>query len=289
MTPKISFGEILMFLSTAGVACAISLRRESAADLAVLSAAAHVTALALWACHLRWSGLGPALVIATLLGLGMHFNAGPAARLNGGALGEAVFLYVLLSLFAAYERQPGLQAIAAAALLMSAGILTKPPVAISCVLVGLTFFWQHRRQTHTGAFCFALLIFTPMTLCIFSAGILSFLTGSPLAAYGPVQTSAPVAPQTGSAGLNWLFFPLAVVLWRLVSGRVAASDIAFGLLMAAGTILSLFPWMPQPLRQTDLFYLATGGAAALFAQTACARCQLSDIGQSDLNYDHGRL
>lgn len=265
MTRKAPFGDGLVILISALVGCAVGLYAGAFGGLSQWNVAAHVVALAAWACHLRVLAVPRLWVLAAVIGLGALLGSGPAAGLDLTALGESIFLYVLLSLFAAYDRQPGLQAIAAVALLMSAGILTKPPVAISCVLAGLTFFWQHRRKTQSGAFGFALLMFTPMTLCLLSAGLLAFLTGSPLSAS---IRDTPVLSQTAPAGRLWLIFPAGVILWRMAARRTAAPDIAFVLLLAAGATLSFFPWMPWPLQEIDLFYLAIGGAAALFAQSA---------------------
>jgi hypothetical protein len=71
--------------------------------------------------------------------------------------------------------------------------------------------------------------------------------------------------------MHWLAFPAAVVLYRISISRTAACDVAFGFMLAAAAILSLFPHMPEPLHRIDMFYLALGGAAALRVQSAPRR------------------
>jgi hypothetical protein len=273
MTRRITASERAALLLAAGALSTwFCLSREFHAA-GLMTAVAHVAALGMWAVHLRRAGLGAAWVFPAAAGLAILLTQSPSGRLDAPGLGEAIFLYALLSLFSAYERQPGLQAIATAALLMSAGILTKPPVAICCVLVGLTFFLLHRRRTQSGMLGFALLMFTPMMLCVASAGVLAFLTGGPLVAAAAAASSPAPALERGAAGPVWLVFPAVVLGWRYVTRRTTASDIAFGLLLTGGAALSCFPRMPQPLRPIDLFYLSVGGAAALVVQTVTQRGQ----------------
>jgi hypothetical protein len=277
MTRRITESERAALLLAAGALSAWICISRGFHAAGLMTAVAHAAALAMWAVHLRRAGLGAAWAFPAAAGLATLLTQSPSGRLDAPALGEAIFLYALLSLFSAYERQPGLQAIATAALLMSAGILTKPPVAICCVLVGLTFFLLQRRRTQSGVLGFALLMFTPMTLCVASAGVLAFLTGGPLLGAAAAASPAP-ALERGAAGPVWLVFPAAVLGWRYVTRRTAASDIAFGLLLTGGAALSCFPRMPQPLRPIDLFYLSAGGAAALFVQTMTKRGQAQTAG-----------
>jgi hypothetical protein len=252
------------------------LRQPSGGRAAFFGVIAHVAALTFWAVRLRKSGLAVSWTSVTLFGLTSAFAANPSGRLDIGALGEAVFLYLLLSLFSAYDRQPGLQALASAALLLSAGVLTKPPVAISCLLVSLGFFLLHRRKSVNGTLSFALLMFTPVTLCAATAALLAFLTrgaigapvlvpGGSLFQRGFFSTShlgAFSAPLSAGLAIHWLAFPVAVVLYRLCIRRTDACDVAFGFMLTAGAVLSFFPHMPEPLHRGDMFYLALGGAAA---------------------------
>lgn len=227
----------------------------------------HLVTIVLWGFHLRTSGLRLGWSLIAVFALGSLFAAQPVGRLDISALGEGVFLYVLLWLFSEYDQQPGLQAIAAAALLMSAGVLTKPPIAISCVLVGLTFFLAHRWRKQSGSLDLAFLMFTPATLCIVSTGILAFFSGGVLGASVLVQYSQLwPASRPDRSGMAWLMFPAAVVVYRLHARRMAASDIAFGLTLITVSVLSFLPHMPQPLHRIDIFYLSSGGAATLLAQ-----------------------
>jgi hypothetical protein len=229
--------------------------------------ATQMAALVLWAFHLRRSGLRLGWSLIAVFGLGSLFAAQPAGRLDISALGEAVFLYVLLWLLSEYDQQPGLQAIAAAALLMSAGVLTKPPIAISCVLVGLMFFLLHRPRRESGGLDFAFLMFTPATLCIVSTCILAIFSGGVLGASVLVPYSHLwPGSQPDRSGMAWLMFPAAVVVYRFHIRKMAASDIAFGLMLITVSVLSFLTHMPQPVHRIDIFYLSSGGAAALLAQ-----------------------
>ena len=280
--PGFDGGELAWFALVALVPLAWTfLHRQPCTWAAFLSVIVHAVPLTFWAVRLRYSGQGLCWASVTLFGLASAFATNPSGRLDNSALGEAVFLFLLLSLFSAYDRQPGLQALAGAALLLSAGMLTKPPIAISCLLVSLAFFTIHWRRTESGSLSFALLMFTPATLCAASAGLITFLTRGALSAPVLAPTgslfqsglSSPLYPQLLSAHLSsglamqWLAFPATVVLYRLSISRTAACDVAFGFMLAAAAMLSLFPHMPQPLHRIDLFYLALGGAAALLVQS----------------------
>lgn len=235
-----------------------------------MTALLHALALALWAGHLRRSGMHMVPVALLAVGLACVFTASPGGHLDTDALGGAAFMYLLVSVFSAYDRQPGLQALASSALLISAGVMTKPPIAISCLLVSLAFFLLHRSKTRSGAFGFALLMFTPATLCIVSTGVLALLTGSTLRAFPLESLNRPDASSASLltvASVWWLALPLAVGLYRSFLKRTSAPDAAFSFMLFAVTALSFIPHMPQPLHRIDIFYLAIAGSAALFAQT----------------------
>jgi hypothetical protein len=253
--------------------------RPSHAGTDWLAVLVHVTALSCWGYRLWRSGLRLLWASATVFGVACAFATNPLRRLDTAALGEAVFLYVLLSLFAAYDRQPGLQALASAALLLSAGVLTKPPIAISCLLLSVAFFFLHRRRERGGSLGFALLMFTPAALCIASASLLTLLTrgamGAPVPAgsllqaglFSEVYSGPGPASLPEGLGIRWLVFPVAVVLYRFWIHRISACDIAFAFMLGAVAALSVIPHMPEPLHRMEIVYLGLGGAAALLAQT----------------------
>jgi hypothetical protein len=280
--PRFDGGELAWFALVAFLPLAwIFLHRQPCTWDDFFSVIVHAVALTFWAVRLRYAGLGLGWASLTLLGLSSAFATNPSGRLDTSAMGEAVFLFLLLSLFSAYDRQPGLQALAGAALLLSAGVLTKPPIAISCLLVSLAFFAIYWHRTRSGAFSFALLMFTPVTLCAASAGLIAFLTRGtlnapvlvPVGSLFQTGLSAPTYAQllsahlSGGTAMRWLALPAAVVLYRLSINRTAACDVAFGFILTAAAVLSLFPQMPDPLHRVDMFYLALGGTAALLVQS----------------------
>ena len=103
---------------------------------------------------------------------------------------------------------------------------------------------------------------TPLSRHLAPAGSL-FQTGL----FFPSYRQFLSAHLSSGLAMHWLAFPAAVVLYRISISRTAACDVAFGFMLAAAAILSLFPHMPEPLHRIDMFYLALGGAAALLVQS----------------------
>src|ERR1017187_4019412 len=107
---------------------------------------------------------------------------------------------------------------------------------------------------------------TPLSRHLAPAGSL-FQTGL----FFPSYRQFLSAHLSSGLAMHWLAFPAAVVLYRISISRTAACDVAFGFMLAAAAILSLFPHMPEPLHRIDMFYLARGGAAGLRVQSAPRR------------------
>src|SRR5260370_27364977 len=113
----------------------------------------------LWIFHLECAGVHRALSFAALTLLSAQVHFAPHSLYDAAVLGEGLFVYLVVWVLASYHRQPGLQATATAALLLSAGILAKPPIAISCAVLSLAFFLAHMRST-AHPVGFGLLLFT---------------------------------------------------------------------------------------------------------------------------------
>lgn len=267
--PQFLFSDLRGLVWFALVACApvvggfLTGVASSSHSAAVL---AHVGALAVWAFCLRRSGLPAVWASVAVFGLASVFVTS-SFGMDASALGEAVFLYMLLSLLAAYDKQPNLQAIAASALLISGGILTKPPVAIACVLISIMFFLLHCRRTSSGSLGFALLMFTPAVLCAVSASFLAVVTGGALSASAVVQGAVTPRPESSVMSMWWLLFPASVVALRVCLRRASACDAALGFMLLGTLFLSSFPGIPHHIQPIDSFYLALGGGAALLAHT----------------------
>ena len=191
-----------------------------------------------------------------------------------GALGSGIFVYLMLWTFAAYEQEESLQPLATGALLLSGGILTKPAVAVSCVLLSLGFFFLRRRRHAAGALGFALLLFTPAVLCTISLAILSTVAGRAfggrladlLALRFHAGTPAhAVDPTLTACLLSAVVFSLAATLTRLVEGTSRAIDRAFGALLLFLILVGREHWMPVPLNAADIAMVAYGGGSILLA------------------------
>ncbi len=174
-------------------------------------------------------------------------------------LGEGLFVYLVVWVLAAYHRQPGLQATATAALLLSAGFLAKPPVAISCALLSVAFFLFHVR-TITHPLGFGLLLFTPAILCAAGAVGFTLLTAGRLLA----GASAIPAALPDQHIWRYLFLlPVATLSYRIVRRRFGEPDLAYLAMACAGSLLCQIHWPADGLSLDDLFFIAAGGAAAL--------------------------
>ena len=239
-----------------------------------LDSAAHIrfavafcALLALWRLHLERSGVGRAISWTGMALLAWQVHSAPRSLYESAALGGGLFVYLTVWVLAAYDRQPGLQSLAGAALLLSAGVLAKPALAISCAVLSVALYLAHLRSS-SNRVGFGLLLFTPALLC--SAGALAF----GLVSAGRLRASPlfPLVSPGTSANIHiWrylFFFPLAVIAFRLIRGRFRGPDLAYLAMLAMGSLICREQWPQGALSLEDLFFIAVGGAAALLAATS---------------------
>jgi hypothetical protein len=239
---------------------------NSAADFRF--AAALSVLLALWCLHLEWSGLSRAVSAAALVLFAWQLHSAPHSLHDSAALGGGMFVYLVVWVFASYDRQPGLQAMATAALLLSAGVQAKPAVAISCAVLSLALFLAHvRSEAHPLGL--GLLLFTPALLCGLAVLGFGFLNANTLAASPVSPHAAVVAPDHTHIWRYLFFFPLAVLAFRLSRRRFGGPDLAYLAMLATGSVICRTGWPPGALSLEDLFFIAAGGAAALVSTMGC--------------------
>jgi len=220
--------------------------------------------LALWCLHLEWSGVSRAASATALALLAWQLHSAPRSLHDSAALGGGLFVYLVVWVFASYDRQPGLQAMATAALLLSAGIQAKPAIAISCAVLSLALFLAHVRST-ANPLGLGLLLFTPALLCGLAVLGFGFLNANTLAA-APVFPHPAVAAPDGAHIWRYLFFfPLAVIAFRLIRRRFGGPDLAYLAMLSTGSVICRIEWPPGALGPADLFFIAAGGAAALMS------------------------
>lgn len=215
--------------------------------------------LSLWAFHLETAGVHRAVSLAALAILSSQLHFAPHSLFGVAELGEGLFVYLVVWVLAAYHRQPGLQATATAALLLSAGFLAKPPVAISCALLSVAFFLFHVR-TITHPLGFGLLLFTPAILCAAGAVGFTLLTAGRLLAGA---SAIPAAPPDQHIWRYLFLLPVATLSYRIVRRRFGEPDLAYLAMACAGSLLCQIHWPADGLSLDDLFFIAAGGAAAL--------------------------
>lgn len=251
------------------------LEPELASSLAHAAIPVLLTAAALlWAAHL-WHMQRNTVVVAVLAPLmgaavvssGLHHTE---AKLGNwlSALGCAIFVYAMVSVFRMQSHDGGLQAIATAALSLSLGMIAKPPVLLVCALFSVVAFYEDRR--HAGGLPrLILLLFTPFFLCLGSLIFLSFLYYGTTADFWWDSAKAVVPhwplliPHV--ADLWPVAFALAVVLSRATAGQAGRADAAFFFLMLFLPALRWVPWIPDPVSELDMSAMLTAGAASLLA------------------------
>lgn len=253
------------------------LNLDAPREITLLHAAgilAFVGALRLWDVHLVKNGFSRLLSFLLVVSFACLLSVRCRLFEDLAGLGAALFVYLMLWVFSTYEREPGLQPLATAALLISTGGFAKPALAIACLVLSMVFFVFNRKLPESGLFGFALLLFTPAALCMGTVLLVTLLTGGSLAA-GPLGHSASLALGSACsiagggaqsyAQLRFFVFPAAVLLTRLLSRRVGSVDIAFTLTLVLVATIGQAAWMPQPLQRSEVVFIALGGAAALLA------------------------
>jgi hypothetical protein len=238
----VSFGFVSM-VAKGGVAVA-------AAIISIIAAAA------LWSLRLRFGGLGwpwaasfSALLVSQIaLTALQHLDAPPFIWL--AALGCGLFVYALVWVSSMHEQNAGLQAIATIALLLSLGVMSKPALAMACLLVsgGLFIANRHRFGGPLGS---ALLFFTPTALCFTAVVVVDFLTDGAVLSH---FTGSPVLKSMPDSGLPlliliapslWLAF--SVMLERVCEGKLGIPDFSFVLTIAFSSTAGIARWMPDRL------------------------------------------
>ncbi len=235
---------------------------------------AFVGALWLWDIHLVRGGFPRPLSFLLVVSFACLLTVHCRLFEDLAGLAAAIFVYLTLWVFSTYEREPGLQPLATAALLISTGGFAKPVLAVACVLLSGVFFVFNRKLPESGLFGFALLLFTPAALCMGTVLLVTLLTGGSLAA-DPLAHSGALAISTGSSvtgghardytRLGFFIFPAAVLLSRLFSRRFGSVDLAFTLTLVLVATIGRAAWMPQPLQPSEVLFIALGGTAALLA------------------------
>jgi len=187
------------------------------------------------------------------------------------ALGCGLFVYAMVWIYAMHEREPGLQPLATAALVLSIGVLAKPAVVAACACLSLAVFLDERR--HVGGWWRStLLILTPVLLC---AGLLEVLDslwagGLVRLIWGTTQPSSSESTNLWSiAGLaregHLLLFPLGILASQLLEGRTRKTAIAYLFLIAFVAAIGTASWMPHRLTLEDLTMIIVAGACSLLA------------------------
>jgi hypothetical protein len=218
--------------------------------------------LSLWHVHMERRGVNRVVSLAALAILAWQLHSEPASFHDLEALGGGLFVYLVVWVLTTYDRQPGLQAVATAALLLSAGVLAKPPIALSCVTLSLAFFLAHLRST-AHPVGFGPLLFTPAILCALGATTFAFLNGGTLLASSIDTRSLAGTVGSDRAWRSLLLFPLTVIAFRTIRRRFRSPDLAFLAMYSLGAVICRARWVNGALSLEDLFFLAAGGAAAL--------------------------
>ena len=263
--------------------CAAGAWRAPAHGSAVISVVAMLTLLVwLWHAHLQKAGCPRmvGLAAAVLAAWELSYRVVPGG--SGGLLAGGVFVYLVIWTFCAYEREPGLQPLATLAILISAGILATPTIAIACAVLGIGFFVRNRRRGIGGSLGFALLLFTPLMLCVGAIVLLAFLRAETLFAR-PLSATVQMVSHTGVRQLaaqtaadllsmiKELLFPLAVLALRVGTRRAGAPDLALALVVLVVAALHATQWVPSDA--VSIPVVSLGGAAALLTQAYSAKSQ----------------
>ena len=230
-------GAALLF----SVICLAGIQQHSALDLATgRKLVSLICLLLVWHLHLarsssRWL-ISTVAVSVTAWEVSTRLD-----RLNSSFQFDAAILaYLAVWTFAAHQRKPGLQPVATLALVTCAAVLASPTVAVGCLILALGSFALHRHQALGGRFGFALLLFTPATLCTLAIFLLGLLGAGNLVAY-PLSEQLGMHPSVvpfsiASALSGELLVPAVILAARLVSRRAGASDVLFLLMMVAATL-----------------------------------------------------
>ena len=276
---KTSAGGLLERLLVAGVFLYMALAVAHYPVMAVWSRAwtallIAVAISALWWMHLEFAGLRrvwgmAAASILLLLLAGPWLRETESFRAWLGTLGCGLFVYAMIWVYARHEREPGLQPLATAALVLSIGMVAKPAVVAGCACLSLAVFIDERR--HVGGWWRSLLLLlTPVLLCTGLLGILNSLWAGGLAnqiwdASVP-QVGARIWSLTGLAGqAHLLCFPLTLLASQLLEGRARKTSLAYLFLIVFTGVVGTAAWMPHPLTMSDFTMVVAAGGCSIVA------------------------
>ncbi len=263
----------LVLIGTLLAVCALGVARSSGLKPGMLAPSAILALLLwLWHMHLRRSGCPWAVSVAPVFLAAWELSLRIGRAGTGSLLAGGVFVYLVIWIFCAYEREPGLQPLATLALLISAGILATPTIAIACAVLGISFFVRNHRTADSGPLGFGLLLFTPLALCVAAVAMLAFLRAESLGA-GSLAATVRLVAHTGirqvvsatvstlTAMIRELLFPLAVLALRIGNRRAGAADLAFALVVLIAMLLGSAQWIGSDAQSIQV--IGVGGAAAL--------------------------
>jgi hypothetical protein len=230
---------------------------------------------ACWCAHLNSAGLRQGWGVAAAAVL-LLLLAKPWLRESGdlrswlGTLGCGLFVYAMIWVYAAHEREPGLQPLATAALVLSIGVVAKPAVVAGCACLSLAVFIDQRREVG-GWWRSTLLLLTPVLLCAGFLGILNSLWAGGLVSMmwgsnSPELTGARLWSLTDLAGVaHILWLPLGVLAGQLLEGKAPKTALAYLFLAAFASAVGTAQWMPHRLSVEDVAIVVIAGGCSLLA------------------------
>jgi hypothetical protein len=231
--------------------------------------------VAAWCVHMYHSGRSSlcTLVAASLLLVQLAWpwlHGEGRESLAFGQLGSGLFVYAMIWVYAAHEREPGLQPLATAALMLSIGIVAKPAVLAACACLSIVLFLDERRRVG-GWWRSFLLLLTPLLLCAVLLGVLNALWSGGLTSlvWGPALAYRQEAWYPGLLiGISpALCFAGGVLLSRIFENRAGRTDLAYIFLLGVVAAVGTQPWMPHALSMYDVSAIVLAGACSLLAMT----------------------
>jgi hypothetical protein len=213
----------------------------------------------LWHFHMRGARVPRVTAVAAMavLALELRLFAGEFRLFT--TMWAAVFVYLMVWTLAADKGETDLQCVAAAALLLSIGVLTTPLVALTSAALSCVFLLV-RIRPRAEAVGFGLLLFTPAALCGMGGGVLRLLHVGP--AHG--LTTAPTAYSKIQLP-DMAALPAFALAYRLRQRSWCATDAAYAALAVFAGAAAHYNWFAGAIAGQDLLLIAAGGAPALFS------------------------
>lgn len=242
-TPSTSLGWMIGCLGSLAVALMVG--TQPGAGLPAISVWVLVLFCLFWKQGLDSAGLPRAgtlflsLLLAWELVVPVLQTRLPSASVWPSALGCYLLSYLMIWTVSAQNSDLRLQALASAALLLSAIVFAKPAVLASAIFLSVVLLLLCRK-IYGGVLESALLIFTPAVLCVLTLLLLHSLapeiTSEPLSQLGKLWLRDVSTPRFTSGLttdiLSALGFMFAVLSYRMFERRVGLADLALsGLLL----------------------------------------------------------